>query len=145
MGSTREAFWEMESFVVIGDSSGKGFPRLTYRGLKGLGKTVYPVDPSGAEVDGEATFPDLQSLPGPVGSAVLEVKKNETRAWLENLADAGIENVWIHMGCESAEALALAEERGLKLHTGTCAVMYVTPGFSLHAIHRGIMKLLGKY
>lgn len=145
MGSTREAFWEGQSFVVIGDSAGKGFPRLTYRGLKGLGKTVYPVDPSGAEAEGDATFPDLRSLPGPVESAVLEVKKKETRAWLEKLADAGIENVWIHLGCESAEALALAAERGLNVFTGTCAVMYVTPGFSLHAIHRGVMKLLGKY
>ena len=145
MGSTREAFWEKGSFVVVGDSGGKGFPRLTYRGLKRLGKTVYPVDPSAAEIEGDPTFPDLSGLPGPVEGAVLELDRKETRGWLEQVADAGITDVWIHMRCESEEALALAQERGLNVLTGTCAVMYVTPGFSLHAIHRGIVKLLGKY
>ena len=28
---------------------------------------------------------------------------------------------------------------------GTCAVMYVIPGWSAHAPHRWIMRLLGKY
>ena len=43
------------------------------------------------------------------------------------------------------EALALARKKGLNVHSGTCAVMYVTPGFTYHSIHKWIMKLLGKY
>ena len=49
------------------------------------------------------------------------------------------------MGTESPEALALAEEKGLNARSGTCAVMYVTPGFTFHSIHKWIMKLIGKY
>ena len=46
---------------------------------------------------------------------------------------------------DTPEALAEAEKRGLKVMTNHCAVMYNKPGFSGHAIHRGIWKLLKKY
>ena len=59
--------------------------------------------------------------------------------------EAGIEDVWIHMGTETPDALALANERGINARSGTCAVMYVTPGVTFHSIHKWIMKLLGKY
>jgi len=39
----------------------------------------------------------------------------------------------------------VAVSRGIELLTGNCAVMYVTPGFSYHSIHKGIAKLLGQY
>ena len=46
---------------------------------------------------------------------------------------------------DTPEALAEAEQRGLKVITGHCAVMYNKPGFSMHAPHRWIWKLVGKY
>jgi hypothetical protein len=61
------------------------------------------------------------------------------------VADAGIERVWIHMTRETPEALALAEEKGLEVHSGTCAVMYVTPGFTYHSLHKWINKLMRTY
>ena len=44
-----------------------------------------------------------------------------------------------------ARACELAKERGLDLHTGTCAVMYVTQGFTYHSIHAWINRALGRY
>lgn len=145
MASSREQFWEKERYAVIGDSRGKTFPRLTYRGLKASGKTVYAVNPGAPSVEGDPSYRDLESLPGPVDAAVLEVTPGETVAWVGCVADAGIRDLWIHMGTETPEALALASERGVRVETGTCAVMYVTPGFTGHSIHAWIMKLLGKY
>jgi len=145
MTSSYETFFEKGSFAVVGNAARGSFPKLTYRGLKSMGKTVYPVDPSGKAVEGDESFPDLAALPGPVDAVVIEVPKEETRDWVERAADAGVRAVWIHMRRETPEALALAQERGLDLRFGTCAVMYVTPGFTYHAIHRGIMKLLRKY
>jgi hypothetical protein len=60
-------------------------------------------------------------------------------------ADAGIKNVWIHMGRDTPGAIALAEEKGLTVLTGTCAVMYVKKGPSYHSIHKWINKMIGKY
>jgi len=145
MGSSFESFWEHRSFAVVGDEAKKNFPLLTYRGLKQLGKTVYPVDPSAQQVEGDRAYPDLDRLPGEVEAVVLEVPKEDTRDWVARAADAGIKEVWIHMQRETPEALALAEERGLDVRSGSCAVMYVTPGFTYHSIHKWIMKLAGKY
>ena len=70
-----------------------------------------------AEIDGDATHPDLESLPEKVDAVVLEVPKGETADWVRKAADAGISDVWIHMNRDTPEALAVAEERGLNVLT----------------------------
>ena len=145
MASPRQSFWDHASFAVVGHSGKRSFPKLTYNALKKAGKPVYAVDPSIDEVEGDRTFADLTALPAPVEAVVLELPKDETAAWVARAADAGIKAVWIHQHTDTPEALALADERGLEVCAGTCAVMYVTPGFSGHAPHRWIMRALGKF
>lgn len=145
MPSDYERFWQHESYAVVGHSASKPFPKLTYRGLKKLGKKVFPVDPSVADIEGDPTHSDLASLPEKVDAVVLELPKEETAAWVAKVAEAGIEQLWMYMGSDTPEAVALAKKEGLQLRTGTCAVMYVTPGLSFHSIHRFIDKLRGKY
>ena len=143
--SERERFWDHGSFTVVGDSAKKKFPRLTYNALKKAGKTVFAVDPSSGDVEGDKAYPDFKYLPSPVEAAVLELPKEETAAWVKLAAEAGIKNVWIHQATDTPEALAVAEQNAMKVCAGTCAVMYVIPGWSAHAWHRWIMRLLGKY
>jgi predicted CoA-binding protein len=145
MLTEHEEFWTNSSFAFVGHSTAKGFPTLSYGELKKQGKKVFAVDPSVDEIAGDKTYPDLASLPEKVDAAVLEVPKQETEDWVAKAADAGIQNVWIHMSRETPEALALARERGIKVHSGTCAVMYVKPGLSYHSLHKWINQLLGKY
>lgn len=145
MSSEYEAFWSHESFAVVGHTAAKGFPQLTYAGLRDGGRKVFPVDPSVDEIDGDTAYADFESLPEPVAAAVLEVPQDETESWVRRAADAGIRDVWIHMTRETPEAVALAKERGVNVLTGTCAVMYVTPGFTVHSLHKWANKLTGKY
>ena len=145
MPSDYEKFWEHASFAVVGDTAKKGFPKLTYGALRQQGRKVFAVDPSVGEIEGDKTYPDLQSLPEKVDAAVLEVPKEETEDWVGKAADAGIRNVWIHMNRDTPEALALAKERDLDVLTGTCAVMYVKPGFTYHTLHKWVNQLTGKY
>jgi len=146
MPSSREDFWSHSSYAVIGDTrTSRKFPKLTYEGLKALGKKVYAVDPGGAALEGDTAYADLTALPEPVEAAVLEVPREETAAWVGRIADADIRDVWIHQQTDTPEALRLAKERGLRTEHGTCAVMYVRQGFSGHAFHRWIMKLTKKY
>ena len=145
MTSNYQTFWDNHSFAVVGHLGKKNFPRLTYRHLKECGKTVFPVDPSTAEIDGDPTCADLDRLPAKVDAVVLEVPKEETRDWIEKTAGIGVRDVWIHMGRETPEALALAQEKGMNVRSGTCAVMYLRSGFSYHTIHKWIMQLAGKY
>ncbi|MDF1562301.1 MAG: CoA-binding protein [Deltaproteobacteria bacterium] len=145
MPSNHELFWSAERFAVVGNREARTFPILTFRGLKNLGKTAIPVDPSQAQVDGETAYDDLASIPGGVEAVVLEVPPEETAGWIQQAAELGVKDVWVHMKRETPEAIALAEEKGINLRTGTCAVMYVTPGFTFHSIHRGLRKLSGNY
>lgn len=145
MPSDYEKFWDSSSYALVGHSTKMPFPKLTYRALKKSGKKVFAVDPSADTIEGDHAYHDLASLPEKVEAIVIEVPEEQTQDWVAKAADTGIKNVWIHMGCETPEALRLAKERGQAVLHGTCAVMYVTPGFSFHSIHKWINKLLGKY
>ena len=145
MASNYETFWEHDCFAVVGDKAKQNFPILTYRALKKLGKSVFPVDPSVEDIEGDHAYATLESLPAKVDAVVLEVPKEDTKDWVANAADAGIKDVWIHMGRETPEALTLAKDKGMNARTGTCAVMYVKPEPSYHSIHKWIAKLGGKY
>lgn len=145
MASEREEFWTHSTYAIVGDSSRRKFPLITYRALKKAGKTVYAVDPSNGEIEGDKAYPDLKYLPGVPDGIVLEVPKDQTVRWVRAAVEAGIKNVWIHQQTETPEALAAAREANMNVCYGTCAVMYNVPGFSPHAIHRWVMKLSKKY
>lgn len=144
MPSARETFWTHDRYAVVGHSEQSPFPVLTYGGLKDKGKTVYPVDPSARSIEGDPAYPDLASLPGEVDAVVLEVPREQTAAWVERVAEAGIPRVWIHQTRDTPEALELARERGLEVQHGTCAVMYLRGGFP-HNLHGWVMRLISKY
>jgi uncharacterized protein len=145
MASDYESFWNFERYAVVGHTAKRPFPRLTYGALKKNKKTVYAVDPSTNTIDQDPAYIDFVAMPGPVEAAVLELPKDETATWVEKAANAGIKNIWLHMNTDTSEALAIAKERGIQVRKGTCAVMYLKKGFTYHAIHAGIMKLMKKY
>ena len=145
MPSRHESFWQHESYAVIGHSTQAPFPRLSYAALKARGKRVFAVDPEAATVEGDRAYRSLAELPERVDGVVVEVPRDETLAWIRQAADAGVPRAWIHMNRETPEALAEAKARGVEVCTGTCAVQYLTDGFDVHAVHRGIRKLLGRY
>ena len=145
MSSAHEQFWESPSFAFVGHSSKKRFPELSYEKSKKLGKKVFAIDPEADRIKGDRAYHGFDELPEPVEAAVLEVPRAETAEWVEKAADAGIKNVWIHMLRDTPEALAVAEERGLNVLTGTCAVMYVNRVPSYHSVHKLIAKLTHRY
>jgi len=63
MASDYENFWQHGAYAVVGHSKKRAFPRLTYRGLKKLGKRVFPVDPSADEIDGDRAYPRQGLIP----------------------------------------------------------------------------------
>lgn len=146
MPSHREAFFELPSFAVVAHTKLRPFPRLSYGNLKRRGKQVYPVDLAGSPtIEGDRAYAALAELPAPVAGAIVEVPKEAVLEAVQQVADAGIKQLWIHMGCDTPAALQLCAERGIDVRHGSCAVMYTQLGFSLHSIHKGIAKLFGKY
>ncbi len=140
-----ELFWTHSRYAVVGKDAERSFPKLSYRALKELGKTVYPVLEKGGSVEGDTAFACLADLPEPVDAVVIEVPKEETEGFVRQAVGLGVPRIWIHDGRHTKEALALAEANGLEVLHGTCAVQYLTKGFSIHAIHRFFRKLSGNY
>ena len=120
-------------------------PRSPTARSRSTARPSTPSTPASGEIEGDKAYPDFATLPAPVQAAVLELPKEETAAWVAKAADAGVKEIWIHQMTDTPEALAEAEKRGLHVITGHCAVMYNKPGFSMHAPHRWIWKLVGKY
>lgn len=146
MASEREQFFTLDSYAVVGNSAERTFPKISYGNLKKLGKKVYAVDISGADqVEGDDNHGSLADLPGEVQGVILEVPKEQTLGQVQEVVKLGAKDLWIHMGTDTPEALALAAENGLRVRHGTCAVMYTQQGFSYHSIHKWIMKMAGKF
>lgn len=135
----------MNRYAVVGHSTRRPFASLTYGGLKENGKTVYAVDSSVKGIEGDPTYPDFASLPQPVEGVVLELPNEETNEWVKKAVEAGVKDIWIHDGSDTPEAVETARQAGVRLRTGTCAVMYLKKGFSPHTIHGFIRKLLSRY
>lgn len=146
MPSDKEHFFDLQSFAVVGNSELKPFPKITFRNLKQRGKKVFPVELGGAkDVEGDAAFSGLADLPERVEGVIVELPRDKVKEVVEQVADAGIKDLWIHMGCDTPEVLQLCQEKGINVRHGGCAVMYTQQGFSYHSIHKFFVKLFGKY
>lgn len=145
MASVHEEFWTHQTYAVVGNSAQRKFPVLTYRALKAGNKTVYAIDPSNGDVDGDKAYPDFKYLPRTPDGVILELPKEETARWVRAAAAAGIKNLWLHQRTETPEALAVAKAAHMNVCTGTCAVMYNVSGLSAHTIHRWIRQAAKKY
>ena len=145
MPTKHEQFWTMQSYAFVGHSARKGFPHVSYREAKRLGKKVYAIDPSLGDIQGDLAYPDLAMLPEKVDAAILEVPREDMLLWVQKAVDAGVGTVWMHRNRETPEALAFARDKGLELLTGACAVMYLNKRLSVHSIHRWIVQLQGAY
>ncbi len=146
MPSDKEQFFQLHSFAVIGNSSTKKFPVITYRNLRRMGKKVYPVDLGGrSSIEGDRAYGSLAALPEPVDGAIVEVKKADTLDAVKAVAAAGIKEVWLHQLSDTPEALAFCREQGAHVRHGSCAVMYTNDRLSYHTVHQKLARLLGKY
>jgi uncharacterized protein len=64
---------------------------------------------------------------------------------VQEAVDAGIKNIWLQQGAQSAESIALAKKLGVTPVDGKCVLMYAEPVKSIHSFHRFIAKLIGQY
>jgi uncharacterized protein len=85
--------------------------------------------------------PSIDSVKDQVEGAIISVPKSECEAAVREAIDAGIPRLWLQAGCDSKEALALCEEKGVPVIHGACVLMYAQPVQSVHRFHRGIWKV----
>lgn len=117
-----EAVQEMtqaRTFAVAGASTNtEKYGYKCYRALRQAGKTVYPVNPRAAAIDGDTCYPSVAALPETPEVVIVVIPPALTEKLIDELAAAGVKNVWMQPGAESHEAIRKAEAAGIRVTAG---------------------------
>ena len=113
-----------EALAVAGVSrSGAGFGYKVWRHLQRKGIRVYALNPSAGEIEGETAYASVGDLPEPVGGVITVTPPQATEQVVRDCIVAGVTRVWMQPGSESAEAVRLATDGGMKVSTGACMLL----------------------
>jgi len=147
MNTTIQEFITGKRIALVGASRANPsskFGNMAAAELKRRGYEVCFVHPQADTIDGEQAYPNLSALKGRVDGVLVSLPAAKGMQVLREAASAGILNVWVQQGGESAELIHLGEELKLKLVTGKCILMYAQPVRGCHAIHRFVNRVSGQ-
>ena len=120
---------------------------VVYQRLRDRGFEVFPVNPNADEVEGDACYRDLASIPGGVQAVVIGTRPEVAEATMRECADLGIKHVWMHRGpgagSVSESAAAYGRGRGISVIDGGCPCMFNPTADLGHKVMRAIFTLNG--
>jgi predicted CoA-binding protein len=138
-------FVGQRKLAVVGVSrQAKKFGNFAFRELRSKGYEVFPVHPQAETIEGERCYPNLTSLPEPVGGVLIVVPPANTEQVVRDAAAAAIRRVWMQQGAESPAAIQFCRENGIREVHGECILMFTEPAAWWHRAHRWMWGLLGK-
>ena len=101
---------------------------VVYKRLRDRGYTVFAVNPSADEVEGDKAYHDLKSVPGGVDGVVIATSPEHAEDSMRECVDLGIHNVWMHRGpgagSVSPSATQYGREHGVTVIDGGCPCMF---------------------
>lgn len=142
-------FLANERIAVTGVSrSSKGHgANVVYLRLKQRGYDVVPINPNADEVEGDACYPDLKSVPGDLKAVVIGTRPEVAEATMRECVDLGVEQVWMHRGpgggSVSEPATAYGREHGVTVIDGGCPCMFGPTADTGHKMLRWMFTLNG--
>jgi predicted CoA-binding protein len=122
---------------------------VVYKRLRQRGYEVFPVNPNTEEVEGDACFPDLKSIPGGVDWVVIGTRPETTEATVHECEELGIKRVWMHQpsfgpGSVSKPAAQYGRTHGMTVIEGGCPCMFDPAADPGHKIMRVMGRFTGK-
>lgn len=99
--------------VVGANNDPAKYGNIIFKTLKSRGYRLYPVNPTCNTVEGEPCYKDLTSLPEKPGVINLVVSPQRGKAFIEEAATLGIDNIWLQPGTYDAELMALIKAKEL--------------------------------
>ncbi|MGQ0736531.1 MAG: CoA-binding protein [Acidobacteriota bacterium] len=105
----------MQTVAVIGASPDRRkFGNKGLRAFRAAGYRVVPINPHHAFIEGERAYATVMDYPGVIDLATLYVPPEVGESLVDQLADKGIEEVWVNPGAESETLTRRARARGLR-------------------------------
>jgi predicted CoA-binding protein len=133
MVSTKEAaaaFLATKRIAVTGVSrkaDGHG-ANVVYTRLRDRGYEVFAVNPNADEVEGDACYHDLASIPGGVEAVVIATAPDHAEATMRECEELGVTRTWMHRsigaGSVCDEATVYGREHGITVIDGGCPLMF---------------------
>jgi uncharacterized protein len=117
-------FKEKKVWAVVGSvHSREKFAYKIYKDLKNKGYEVYPVDPTGAPVDDEASYRSIKELPIIPEAIDMVINPVKGLQFLEEAKDLGIKHIWFQPGAESEEIIKKAQSYEMKEIHNKCVMV----------------------
>ena len=121
---------------------------LIYRRLKSTGHHVFAVSPQMQTFEGDACYPDVQSIPDGVDGVVIITRPEITERIVRDCHAAGIRRVWIHQSSAkgssvSRDAVEFCGNHDISVIAGACPMMYGSGVDFGHTCLRLYLKLTG--
>jgi predicted CoA-binding protein len=99
-----------------------------YRRLRDRGYEVFAVNPNAREVEGDRSYPDLNSIPGGVEAVVIATRPEIAIETMKECAELGITQAWMHRGpgagSVSQAATDYGRQHGITVIDGGCPLMF---------------------
>jgi predicted CoA-binding protein len=143
--SSVDNFLSCKDIAVVGVSrKSSKFGNVIYRELKKKGMSLYGVNPSMDNIDGDKCYNNLHDLNGKIDGIINVVSPTKTLDVVKEANEIGVKNIWMQQGSESDEAIKFCQENGINEVHKECILMFAEPVKSFHSLHRWVWKVLGK-
>jgi len=149
IGEAASEFLAKKRIAVTGVSrhpEGHG-GNVVYERLRERGYQVFAVNPNAEVVEGDASYPDLRSIPGGVEAVVICTRPELAEATVRECAALGIQHVWMHRsmgaGSVSRPAAEYGRARGIGVIEGGCPLMFEPVSDGAHKVMRFVFTLTG--
>ena len=123
--SSTTVFLAAQSFAVAGASRDRSkYGNRVFQALLASGRTVYPLNPSAPDVEGQASYASIADLPEVPESLSIVTPPSVTRQVVQQAIAAGVQNIWMQPGAEDSQASQLARNAGLNIiDDGSCILV----------------------
>ncbi|MHC1770041.1 MAG: CoA-binding protein [Verrucomicrobiia bacterium] len=113
----------MRTVAVIGASSNRNkFGNKAVRAYREQGYTVYPVNLTEAQVEGEAAYRTILDVPERPDRVTVYIPPQDLVKILPDIAVKGCSELWLNPGAESPEVVAEAKRLGLNV-VEACSIL----------------------
>jgi uncharacterized protein len=120
---------------------------IVYQRLRSRGYEVFAVNPNADEVEGDACYHDLESIPGGVDAVVIGTRPDVAEETMRECAELDIGHVWMHRsfgaGSVSDAATAYGREHGIAVIDGGCPLMFGPTADGGHKVLRFFCSVAG--
>jgi predicted CoA-binding protein len=135
-----------EKKIAIAGASHKPakFGHVVFKLALDRGYNAIPVNLKGGIIENRICVESVLKLDNDVQNLLVVTHKRDTARVVEEAIAKGIRNIWIQNGCETKEAIQLAQNNNINLVSKTCFLMYNSPK-GIHKFHQTISKWTGSY